>query len=374
MFKSVLLLMVAELTLTCALRGAPTLVSVSPSSGSGQSQDFTVTVSDSLGALSISYIDLLINGSLNGQNACWIYFDHAAKQISLAGDSGWGTSNTHCAASLDSASDNGNTATLAVKVTFSSTWTGVKNIWAAAGDGAGNNSNYQQMGTFDVGSIAAPVLSMSPTSGSGPGGTFSFTSTGQGGASNPAGENVLINSSVNGAGACWMYFNGQLWLADDQGANWSRAAAGQSLQNSQCTVSSLQDLSSGNAASFQVTIAFGAGFTGKKNVYLYAVNQAGGNTGYQPEGSWTVTATSGNPQVTLSWNASTTPSVTYNVYRGMVSGGPYSRMNSSPVSGVSYVDTSVAAGQVYYYVVTAANSSGMESGYSNQSVATIPLN
>jgi hypothetical protein len=171
-----------------------------------------------------------------------------------------------------------------------------------------------------------------------------------------------------------MYFNGQLSLADDQGANWNRAAAGQSVQNSQCTVSSLQDLSSGNAASFQVTIAFAAGFTGKKNVYMYAANQAGANTGYQLEGSWTVTTTSGNHSVTLNWGASPTPSVTYRVYRGTVSGGPYSMINASPLTALSYVDTAVTAGQVYYYVVTAVNSSGMESGYSNQAVATIPLN
>ncbi len=372
--KFVLLLVVTELVFSCALRAAPGLVAVNPSSGSGQSQDFTVTVSDSLGAASITYIDLLINTSLDGQNACWIYFDHAGKQLHLAGDSGWGTSNTHCSASLDSASDNGNTATLAVKLTFNSNWTGVKGIWAAAGDGAGNNSGYQQMGTFDVGSAAGPVLTMSPTSGSGSGGTFTFTATGQGGTTNPAVENVLINSSVSGAGACWMFFNGQLWLADDQGANWSTAPAGQSLQNSQCTVSSLQDLSSGNAASFQVTIAFSASFAGNKNVYMYAANQAGANTGYQMEGNWTVAATSANHSVTLNWGASTTPSVTYNVYRGTVSGGPYSRINPSPVSGLSYVDTAVSAGQVLYYVVTAVSSTNGESAYSNQAVATIPSN
>ena len=374
MLKAGLFLSVADLVFSFGLMAQPTPVSVSPSNGNGQTQEFTATVTDPLGASSITYIDLLINTSLDGQNACWLYFDHASKQAYLAGDSGWGSSNTHCSASLVSTTDSGNNATFTVNLTFNSNWVGAKGIWMAVGDSAGKNSSYEQMGTFAVGSVAAPVLSMSPTSGSGSGGMFTFTASGEGGASNAVGENVLINTSVSGSGACWMYFNGQLWLADDQGANWMLAPAGQSLQNSQCTVSSLQDLSSGNVASFRITIAFAAGFAGNKNIYLYAVNQAGVSGGYHLEGSWTVTPPSAGHQVTLNWNASTTPSVTYNVYRGRVSGGPYSQINPSAVTALSYVDTSVAAGQAYYYVVTAVSSINVESGYSNQAMATIPSN
>jgi hypothetical protein len=374
MLKPSLCLAIAELIFSFGLRAQPTLVSVSPSSGSGQNQEFTVTVTDPLGASTITYIDLLINSSLDGQNACWLYFDNAGKQLYLAGDSEWGGSNTHCSASLVSATDSGNKATLTVNLTFNSNWAGVKGIWLAAGDSAGNNSNYREMATFDVGSIVAPSVSMSPASGSGSGGTFTFTATGHGGASNATGEDVLINTSLNGTGACWMYFNGQLWLANDSGTNWTSAGEGQSLQNSQCTVSSLQDLSSGNVEGFRITIAFAAGFAGKKNIYSYAANQVGANTGYQLVGNWTVGASSGSHQATLNWNASMTPSLTYNVYRGTVSGGPYSKINSSAVSALSYTDTSVAAGQVYYYVVTAVNSSNVESGYSNQAMAAIPAN
>ncbi|HVW08647.1 MAG TPA: beta-propeller fold lactonase family protein [Bryobacteraceae bacterium] len=77
-------------------------------------------------------------------------------------------------------------------------------------------------------------------------------------------------------------------------------------------------------------------------------------------------------QATLNWIASTTPSVTYNVYRGSQSGGPYSKINPAPVVPLTYVDTAVTAGQTYYYVVTAVASSGLESGYSNEASGTIP--
>ena len=75
----------------------------------------------------------------------------------------------------------------------------------------------------------------------------------------------------------------------------------------------------------------------------------------------------------LSWTASTSTVVGYNIYRGTVSGGPYTvKLNATPVSGTSYTDTAVVAGQAYYYVVTAVDSSGVESVYSNQASATVP--
>jgi cellulose 1,4-beta-cellobiosidase len=75
----------------------------------------------------------------------------------------------------------------------------------------------------------------------------------------------------------------------------------------------------------------------------------------------------------LSWTASTTPSVTYNVYRATASTGPFTTpLNSSPITGTTYTDTAVTAGQTYYYVVTAVASSGTQSADSNTAQATIP--
>jgi len=75
---------------------------------------------------------------------------------------------------------------------------------------------------------------------------------------------------------------------------------------------------------------------------------------------------------TLSWTASTSTVIGYNVYRGTVSGGPYALVNSSLVAGTQYVDSAVLAGQTYYYVATAVASGNVESTYSNQVSATIP--
>ena len=77
--------------------------------------------------------------------------------------------------------------------------------------------------------------------------------------------------------------------------------------------------------------------------------------------------------VSLSWSPSGSSDVVgYNVYRGTISGGPYTKITPSPVSNASDSDSSVTSGNTYYYVVTAVDSSNNESADSNQATATIP--
>jgi Abnormal spindle-like microcephaly-assoc'd, ASPM-SPD-2-Hydin len=84
-----------------------------------------------------------------------------------------------------------------------------------------------------------------------------------------------------------------------------------------------------------------------------------------------LSGTSGH-SVVLSWVASTSAVVGYNVYAGGVSGGPYSKLTTSPVATTSYTDSSTQSGQTRYYVVTSVSASNVESAYSNQTSATIP--
>ncbi len=75
---------------------------------------------------------------------------------------------------------------------------------------------------------------------------------------------------------------------------------------------------------------------------------------------------------TLSWVASTSTVTGYYVYRSTVDGGPYILLTSSPVAGLTYTDTTVQSGQTYYYVTTSVDSSGNQSGFSNQVQAIVP--
>jgi hypothetical protein len=71
----------------------------------------------------------------------------------------------------------------------------------------------------------------------------------------------------------------------------------------------------------------------------------------------------------LSWTASVTPSVTYNVYRATVSGGPYTQI-ATGLSGTTYEDSGLPGSRTFYYVVTAVNAEDQESSYSNEVMVT----
>jgi hypothetical protein len=125
-------------------------------------------------------------------------------------------------------------------------------------------------------------------------------------------------------------------------------------------------LTAGQSVGFKVT--FKPQATGTATATLtFASNATNGPTTQSLTGSGTAAAHS----VSLSWSASS-GAVGYNVYRGTVSGGPYTMINPSLNTSTSYSDTTVAAGTTYYYVVTAVDSSSNESAYSNQAKAVVP--
>jgi hypothetical protein len=78
--------------------------------------------------------------------------------------------------------------------------------------------------------------------------------------------------------------------------------------------------------------------------------------------------------VDLSWDApasSPDPVAGYNIYRSLGSGSPQ-LLNSTPITGITYVDNSVASGSTYAYAVQSVDASGLQSVPSNQIQVTIP--
>ncbi len=128
-------------------------------------------------------------------------------------------------------------------------------------------------------------------------------------------------------------------------------------------------LTAGQTTSFTVTFQAAAAGTASATL-SFSGDAANSPTAQALTGNGTAA-----PQhsVDLSWNASTGSGVVgYNVYRGSVSGGSYSKINSALDASTAYTDNTVTAGQTYYYVTTAVDGSGNESGYSNQVQAVIP--
>jgi len=85
------------------------------------------------------------------------------------------------------------------------------------------------------------------------------------------------------------------------------------------------------------------------------------------------TATTPVRTVALNWYASTSPYIAgYNIYRGTVHGGPYTKLTTSVVTATTYTDTTVKAGTTDFYVITASSTGIPVSNYSNEAVAVIP--
>jgi hypothetical protein len=125
---------------------APTLVSVSPSSGSGAVQTFAFTISDTNGASNIQWVQLDVNASLTAASACYFYYVPSSNTIQLAGDSGsFGPSltigspgtqqNSQCIvdAGASSSSISSNTLVLNLALSFKQpAFSGAKNIYMDA--------------------------------------------------------------------------------------------------------------------------------------------------------------------------------------------------------------------------------------------------
>jgi hypothetical protein len=287
-------------------------LSVSPPSGAGVSQTFTFVYTDSNGASDLASAQAIFDASFSGVSSCYVLVTPGTGQISLASNTGaWpapltlGTAgtlqNSQCAvnAGSSSATMSGNTYTLNLAMSFLSGFSGSKNIYSLATDQAGANSGWQVVGTWNA-TAPGPVLqavSVSPPSGAGPGQTFTFVYTDSNGASDLASAQAIFDASFSGVSSCYVLVTpgtGQIWLASNTGA-WpaplTLGTAG-TLQNSQCAVNvgSSSATMSGNTYTLNLAMSFLSGFSGSKNIYSLATNQAGANSGWKVVGTWNATA------------------------------------------------------------------------------------
>jgi hypothetical protein len=128
-------------------------------------------------------------------------------------------------------------------------------------------------------------------------------------------------------------------------------------------------ITAGQSAAFTVTFSPQSSGSASANI-SFASSASNSPTSESLTGNGTAP-----PQhnVDLSWAASSSTDVVgYNVYRATVSGGPYTKINTALNATTAFVDNSVQAGQTYYYVTTAVDGTGLESGYSNQVKTIIP--
>ncbi|MBI4691488.1 MAG: DPP IV N-terminal domain-containing protein [Nitrospirae bacterium] len=87
----------------------------------------------------------------------------------------------------------------------------------------------------------------------------------------------------------------------------------------------------------------------------------------QPPLNLIVTSITEGSSLKISWEYNDV-AAGYNLYSANISGGPYTKVNSSLLNATYYDDTGLTNGIAYYYVVTAVDSSGNESLYSNEAM------
>ncbi len=124
----------------------------------------------------------------------------------------------------------------------------------------------------------------------------------------------------------------------------------------------------GNGDLQQVTVTNGAivGNIGPLSGLIFISGRVDLNSTANPTGLHVTNE--GNQTASLEWNG-VTDSTGYNIYRSPLSGGGWVKANSSLLTTPAFADTGLQNSKLYYYVVTAMDDHGNESGYSNEASA-----
>jgi len=99
------------------------------------------------------------------------------------------------------------------------------------------------------------------------------------------------------------------------------------------------------------------------------------NTGwFHPKAPQNLNATSSPSWVYLTWDANTEPDIAgYNIYRSETTGGPYTKINDTPITETSYYDVPPLDTTLCYYCITAQIKAFTESRLSNEASGSVGI-
>lgn len=143
---------------------------------------------------------------------------------------------------------------------------------------------------------APQAVSVSPSSGTGVTQIFRFTYSDPNQYQDLHLVHALWNELRAGANACWVRYrrtDNTLWLRNDADSGWLGPATpgvSSTLENSQCALAAASSAASGSGTNLtlDVAVTFKSTFGGTKNVYLYAEDAMGLDSGWAQRGTWTV--------------------------------------------------------------------------------------
>ncbi|MEN6603354.1 MAG: chitobiase/beta-hexosaminidase C-terminal domain-containing protein, partial [Bryobacteraceae bacterium] len=170
---------------------------------------------------------------------------------------------------------------------------------------ATSQANSSAYGTAAV-TVAADqqphVTSVSPSSGSGIGGTFVFAGTDADGGTDISAFQFTFSSTDSSKQCHVMYWvdgpSFVLFNDSDSGTS-PNIYNGGSTSNSYCTVSGGTLTTNGNTRSLSINVSFTSAFVGTKNTYLSVSDWSGAYEGYVQVGSWTAMTQAAMPMFSL---------------------------------------------------------------------------
>ncbi len=296
---------------TVSINNVVSAVSVTPAAGSGLTQNFSLQFSDTATASNLSTTwGWFAQSMASAASSCLTYYDRAANQLFLLNDAGtaWTSAapgaaatlqNSQCAISAATSAIviAGNTLTMNLAMTFKPAYAGVKNIFMYAAS-PGTNSGWQDLGdwTVPVTTTTVTAVSSTPNAGSGIGQSFVLRYDDTAGVTDLSTTWAWFTTTMaSAANSCMTYYDraaNRLNLLNDAGTAWMSAVIGSAgtLANNQCFILMPQISVAVSGNSLMVTLAmnFKPGYAGAKNIFMYAANASGINSGWQDRGDWTV--------------------------------------------------------------------------------------
>jgi hypothetical protein len=318
--------MIAPIACTATFVAATvSAASVTPSSGTGATQTFSLQYTDSVGATDLGTVWVWFNATFaaSSANSCLLHYQRSTSTLFLLNDfqtwtagalgSGGTLQNSQCAVNLSASSvtTSGNTLMLNLAMIFKPAYAGVKNIYMYAASTGGASSGWQTRGTWNVpGGPAAVVTadSATPNSGSGATQTFALQYSDTVGTADLRTLWVWFTAAFGSSAtnSCLLFYNVQtatLSLLTNDGSTWMPGffGSGITLQNSQCAISlgSSSATQNGNSFTLHLAMTFKPGYAGAKNIYMYGDGANNATSGWQPRGTWTVPAGGTAPPVVM---------------------------------------------------------------------------
>jgi hypothetical protein len=297
---------VARLGVTAPPVRVPSTISVTPSSGSGNSVTFTAQFSDTAGAAALTTVSLLLNTSASTSYACYVSYNQTTNVISLANDvpstgsvtvipGGGSQQNSQCVVNGvgTSTSVAGANLVLTLSLTFQPGFGGSKATYLYAAD-SGANTGWVSRGAWTV-TIPPPqpsVDSVAPNAGLGVSQMFTFVFSDTQNASNLTGMAMLFTANAGITNACYISYDrnqGTVGLAWDSalGSDTKPLSSATVLKNSQCSIGAASAAFSGLSNIVNVAVTFKGAFSGVKSIYMFAA-EASSNTGWVVKGTYTV--------------------------------------------------------------------------------------